>query len=610
MDKKSFKKRFRYWFDNQMSKGTSMMVAMLAAATLCLVIVIATVIQLCGLAEEGSAFTAFWDILASMINAWMPYSDEGGIGYILLTAISAIVGLFFTSFLIGIISSAVEDRLGQLRKGNSVILEEGHIVILGYKEGEYELIKQMVLAAEDKPTLLVVAEDLEKDEMEEQIKENVELPGNVRLICRHADTQSSASLECCSIPDASLVIVNPVDNAKTIKTLLAVSALLEKENAAVRIVSSVTRREYMLPASMREKKNIMMLHTSEVIARIIAHACTQPGLSEAFTEVFDFNGNEFYFAKEEAAVGMTFAALSDRADGAVPIGILRGGEVLINPEADETVQADDEILIFAENRNAMTILGKTPAPASKKAQKFEKKTVIPERLAIIGANEVFSTIISELPSYVEEIILAGAALDADTSELDALENCKVTTFEGDVKRTADLEELVEGVDHVVLLSDHEMDEEEADMETIMTLVRLRDIKERKNLPFSITAEMRREDDCVLMRNNDYTDFIVSSNLSAMVLSQIAETPKLYSVFHELLSNEGNEFFLKYADEISLCGGEATTREIRAELLSQGYLFLGFIKNEAGTRTMTINPPLDQTFTLGIDDQLVILGDGV
>lgn len=50
----------------------------------------------------------------------------------------------FTSVLIGVISTAIEERLSTLRKGNSLVLERDHIVILGHENGEFKLIEELI----------------------------------------------------------------------------------------------------------------------------------------------------------------------------------------------------------------------------------------------------------------------------------------------------------------------------------------------------------------------------------------------------------------------------------------------------------------------------------
>lgn len=45
---------------------------------------------------------------------------------------------------------------------------------------------------------------------------------------------------------------------------------------------------------------------------MIALSCTQTGLSDAFREVFSFDGNEFYSASIEGTAGISFGELSYR----------------------------------------------------------------------------------------------------------------------------------------------------------------------------------------------------------------------------------------------------------------------------------------------------------
>ena len=98
--------------------------------------------------------------------------------------------------------------------------------------------------------------------------------------------------------------------------------------------------------------------------------------------------------------------------------------------------------------------------------------------------------------------------------------------------------------HIVVLNDHDKDPEEADMESIFLLLNLRDIRKRFNLDFNITVEMQQEHNQKLVSRGDHTDFLVVSNMSSLILAQLAESPELIDVFREILSNEGNELYLK------------------------------------------------------------------
>lgn len=102
MKKRGIKKKISYWFDNLMAKGTIVMLLVLAVIVLALVAVITLCICAGGWNEEEGFFYILWDVLATTINAWMPSSEDGGPQYVALIAISAIFGVLFTSFLIGI----------------------------------------------------------------------------------------------------------------------------------------------------------------------------------------------------------------------------------------------------------------------------------------------------------------------------------------------------------------------------------------------------------------------------------------------------------------------------------------------------------------------------
>ena len=54
--------------------------------------------------------------------------------------LAALCGLFITSVLIGVIATGVEDKLGNLRKGTSVVQEDNHTVIIGFDNNIYAII--------------------------------------------------------------------------------------------------------------------------------------------------------------------------------------------------------------------------------------------------------------------------------------------------------------------------------------------------------------------------------------------------------------------------------------------------------------------------------------
>jgi hypothetical protein len=132
---------------------------------------------------------------------------------------------------------------------------------------------------------------------------------------------------------------------------------------------------------------------------------------------------------------------------------------------------------------------------------------------------------------------------------------------------------------------------------------LRDIRKRYNLSFNITMEMQQEHNQKLVGRGDHTDFLVLSSMSSLILAQLAESPNLISVFREILSNEGNEIYLKNAGLINI-EGKHTIRELRMIMLKHEYIFLGYIDSD---KISHFNLPLNEEVELTKEDNLIVLG---
>ena len=606
MKKATFKEKFSYWFDQKMSNGSLSLIKLLAVVSVVIVIVIAFVIFAFGFNEEGGFLSAFWNSLATIINAWMPYYEDGGPGYLILTAIASLVGLLVTSILIGIIASAIEEKVNDLKCSSSRILEEGHVVILGFYQGEYTLIRQLVLAAGDEPSCIVVAGEADQEDMTQGIRDNVEAPKNVRVICRTVDLFDPVSLEKCAISECRSVVISPTDDFRTTKILLAVSAIIEEAEAEnIRVSAIVSREEYRFPPSMAEKHHVTMMESSEVLAKLIAHSCTQPGLSDTFREMFQFEGAELYAESIRGAEGLRFKDAVLRMDRGVPIGIIREQQTMLGPAPDTVLQADDKLILFAEDEGLARLM---------KVRKYEDTESGPffdddvrETVAIIGGNESLPVILRELPGNVSKVIIAAGAMqykDETMKIADERGDFAVSFFSADIKREEALMDLAKRSAHIVILSDHGKTDDEADMESVFLLLNLRDIRERCGLRFNITAEMRREYNQKLVITGDNTDFVVASNISSLILAQLSECPELFSVFSELLSNEGSEIYLK---KIRRQGtAQKTVAEIRKTALEQGSIMIGYRK--AGEAQSVLNPAINDVPALNAGDSLIIIGE--
>ena len=604
----TLKQRFSYWFDNRIAEGSLGLIRILIVFSVLLVLVITGLIMLLGLSEGGEGGTVLWDSIATVINAWMPYSSDGSIGYLILMSCAAIGGVLFTSILIGIITSSIEEKVTALKKGNSHVIEKDHLIVLGLYPGEYTLLQQLIFASEGKPVCIVIADEADREEMEQSIRENLKVPKNVRIVCRTADITDPASLEKCSLETCRTVIVSPTEDMKTIKVILAAAALLEEKQAPQISVNAIlTRNEYSFPPSLERAHNITTLKTNAILSKMIAHSCTQTGLSETFREIFNFEGSEFYLTDFNGIGGMTFEEIMIRTDRAVPSGVYRNGSILVNPPADFILEEDDRILVFAEESDS-AILRKDAPPGKKLREAVMTRSEEETDIVILGRNETLPVILKELPENVTGVWLVCPDISEKGKNrlLTAGEarNLNLRFYEEDPESEDYLEKLARMAGHVVILGDHEKDPEQADMEVIFLLLNLRELRRDLGLDYNITVELQKEHNQKLAGSGESTDYLVTSSMSSLILAQLAESPALIDVFREILSNEGNELYLKQTGSMGLTG-TFTGRDLRRIMLREGYIFLGHLDGKKGSR---FNIPLDEEIRLDGKDHLIVFGE--
>ncbi|MBR0281699.1 MAG: hypothetical protein IJQ81_08920 [Oscillibacter sp.] len=611
MKKPTRKEKLLYWFDSKMSGGSLGLIKMLTIVTAITAAALAVVLHIVGaFTGEGDAFNIeLWDSFVTVVNSWLPYYEDGWIGYRVFMTIGGVFGLLVTSILIGIIATAIEEKMDSLKKGNVAVLEENHIVVLGFKAGEYSLIQELVYGAEKRPCCIVVASEANREEMEDAIRDNVKCPKNVRILCRSINIFDPRTLERCSLSTCRTVLISPTDNERTIRLLLAVTKILQDApEREIRAIAVLSQNDYQIPPPVIEEYGVLLLHTEGTIARIIAHSCTQPGLSQTMMEMFHFEGSEMHIISLPGTEGLTFEELLFRVDDAFPIGICKGKEIFLNPEPGMKLEAGDRLLVFCEESDSAKFTDAQELPPMEPIPPYQGAKNA-GRLVIVGCNEFLSTILSELPENVASVTLADVEKPFRDEVLKAAAQretpLSVTFFEKNAAELSALEELARMAEHIVILSDHNRPDDEADLRSIFTIMTLRHIRKRFRLAFNITAEMRRENNQNLLIPDSDTEFVVSSNMSALFLAQLSESPELIKAFNELLTNEGNEVYLKTAEELH-CVGKRSVLELRRRLLPQRYVMIGYMTAEDFHCFFELS--LGDTVTLKPEDKLIVIGE--
>jgi ion channel POLLUX/CASTOR len=631
--KPTYNQRFRYKFDNLMSRGTPVLIGMLFLLSLTIIIVASTIISLSKFVQDGettplSFGEAAWESLMRTLDSGTMGGDTGT-GYRIVMFLVTLGGIFIVSTLIGVLSNGIESQMDHLRKGRSLVLESSHTLVLGWSSQIFTVLHELMIANENQSkACIVVLADRDKVEMEEEIRERVEFRGRTKVICRSGSPIDPTDLEIASPHTAKSIIILPPENdtpdADVIKTVLAITNNPNRHAEPYHIVTQLrNERNMKLIRMVGANDKVQTVLTGDLIARIVAQTSRQSGLSVVYTELMDFGGDEIYFAHEPALVGKCYGdALLAYEDSSV-MGICKAnGKVLLNPPMESVIEPGDQIFALSEDDDTVRLSGLGRPPINEDAIRSSETPLQPhsEKCLILGWNRSGVTIVHELENYVAPGSLVTVVADRDQvrKEIDDrggnIKNQQILVQQGDATDRDLLNTLApQEYDHIIVLADETIDPQKADGRTFVTLLNLRDIAEQDKTPFSIVSEMLDLRNRRLAQATRVDDFIVSDHLVSLMMSQLSENPALHDVFTDIFDPEGSEIYLKPVSDYVSTGEPVNFYTVVEAARRRGQTAIGYRKvseaiDERSSYGVHTNPRKSQEVIYQPEDKVIVISE--
>ncbi|HUF39274.1 MAG TPA: hypothetical protein VMN57_12185, partial [Anaerolineales bacterium] len=609
MNRFSLLQHLRYRFDNTMSKGIVALIAWLFVLSLVLVLGLALIVLLLGLLPGEPFSEVFWTSMMHALDPARVGDDEGSWIFRLTMFGIALVGLFLVSVLIGVINNGIEGKLDDLRKGRSIVIEEGHTVILGWGPAVFSIVSELVIAnANLRRSAIAILAAQDKVFMEDEIRDKVGHTGRTRVICRTGDPLDLTDLEIVN-PHAARSIIIPAPDApdpdtRVIKTILAITNNPNRHAAPYHIAAEIRDSEHLKVAKMVGKDEVELVLADDLISRITVQASLQSGLSVVYIELMDFGGDEIYIHDEPALEGVLFGEALHMYEDSALIGLrYPDGRIAVNPGMDERIPAGTQVIAISEDDDTVRLSEKTDLQIEGSAIRSpDYVTIIPARVLVMGWNRRATLVINQLDEYLQKGSLISVVADAPGGpaaierDCAGLKHSRVEFTSGDVGSRTLLDSLkIPSYQHIILLSYSDVSEtQQADARTLVTLLHLRDIADNHRAGFSIATEMLDVQNRDLAAVTRADDFIVSSKLVSLMLSQISENKDLAQVFETLFSAEGSELYLKPADDYVKAGAEVNFYTVVEAARRKGEVAIGYrvraLANDAGRHYgVRINP---------------------
>jgi voltage-gated potassium channel Kch len=631
MKQPTFKQRFQYWFDNYMSRGSSAMLTGLFVLSALIIFIVAALVKLTNSAPDGASFFQIvWMGLLRTLDSGTMGGDTGSPFFLFMMLVVTFGGVFVVSALIGIINNGLEDKMDELRKGRSAVLENNHTLILGWNTQIFTVISELILANESRKSgaVIVILADQDKVEMEDAINDRISDTKNTRIICRSGNPIDLTDLEIASPHTARSIIVladGADPDTHVIKSVLALTNNPNRRAEPYHIVTQIRDPKNMDVVKMLGAKDLVQpILTNELIARVVAQTSRQSGLSLVYTELMNFGGDEIYFKQEPELSGKTYGEALLAYETSTLMGIRKAdGTIAMSPAMDTRIQSGDQIFVIAEDDDKIKLSGLSRIPFDESLIQVSGAVSKPkpEKVLVLGWNRSGAIIIRELDNYVakgSQVTIISDIYDLEKQlhlEVGKLKNQKVTVQEGDIRSRDLLESLgATEYDHVIVLAYSHLEQQEADAITLITLLHLRDIAERDETPFSIISEMLDLRNRELAEAAKVDDFIVSEHLISLMMSQLSENSELMGVFTDIFDPEGAEIYLKPISDYVTTGQPVNFYTVTEAARRRGETALGYrLTSEShdadkayGVHT---NPKKAERVSFSDQDKIVVISEG-
>ncbi|MBD3369386.1 hypothetical protein GF402_03370, partial [Candidatus Fermentibacteria bacterium] len=362
----------------------------------------------------------------------------------------------------------------------------------------------------------------------------------------------------------------------------------------------------------------------EVITRLTVQVCRQPGLSAVYGEVLSFTGNEFYFIDASAVTGRTFGEVFFQLEGGIAVGIGGPEGTRINPRPEEIIGSEDQLLVLTEDDDTCRVDPERKPPFRICSADFEPEGRSAESILILsGESPDFGFMLQLLDSYVgpgSRITVAGSldeqASDRAIERAGPLQNCSVR-YVPTVRTSFESLKALQPLSYESILVPSgkvpPVDDEEADSECIVTLLILRRMRHEASVDPGpiIISQIRNPRNRRLATSAEIDDFVVSNEVTSMVMAQLSEEPAMKHVYDEIFDPSGCELQLRRIGRYCPEGSGATFLDILKAGLERRELPLGYLLRPEGgddSCRALLNPPWEERVDLGPEDRIVVVAE--
>jgi len=493
-----------------------------------------------------------------------------------LAIIVVIIGMvLFSGAIIATVTTALRTFIDKKSKAKGKIMVNNHFVILNWNSKVPEMIYNLMLKGFKKN--IVVLSDRSKEYIEAELKSlfltnEVDEKFKANLIIKEGDSLLRGNLEDVSIEEASQICVmvredmvdvddDNIINADllNLKIVLKLGSFNLKEDCqiVVETQSDETRGQIEnLSHKIKTLKNLNIVPISfnKKIGQIIAQSLIMPQMSDLYSELFSFEGSEFYSVESEDEIE-NFLRIHDNS---IPV-----------------YKQDNYIFLLASDENELMHKRNEEYLTSRIFNKTNEASSSSISIFIIGENSKTEFLLSSLSRMQESGEINFKFKHYHKLQTEELIN--------DVKNEA-------GERKILILSDDKVAADSYDANVFVALIELSKVFPVNSEGISYTTELLDSRNLSSVKDFNIENTIISNKMMSLLITQLALNKDSKIFFEKILTisntTKANDFDLlisKVSDSVIV--EEEMKFESKAELLRTYYntfegkrILIGLVQN--------------------------------
>ncbi|MES1929723.1 ion channel DMI1 [Salinisphaera dokdonensis CL-ES53] len=587
--------------------------------------------------DPGSAI--WWAFLRLTDSGYLG-DDEGSVLRVVSSLLTVAGVVLFVGALIATMTQWLNDTIETLEAGYTPIAKNNHVLILGWNNRTASMVEDLVqsegrvarfLSRHGGRSLhIVILAERVTPALAQEIRDKLGRSFNMRQVTLRSGTPLRLDhLRRVDYLHAAVILLPTREfeagsspDELTIKTLMSAAHADDDTEAADMplVVAEIFDADRLETARRAYPGPAEFIGTPQIISRLLAQNTRHRGLSHVYNELLSGGGQQIFVRECPELVGKRLIEVATCFADAVLLGVARDGTLLpLYADNDLTVAEQDRLAFIARDFEDCKPTRESDSSATGRTHESlaGETDTRRRRVLVLGWNQKVPSLLAEFDAYTRERVEVDVFSLLGTEERETmlrrkgvmLEHARVRHIEGDLTSQYEMTRLdVSGYDSVVLVaSDWLGSADAADARMLLGYLVLSQVLESAEVKPSVVVESMSTDNANLFDQAN-VERLVSPDLQASMLTQVALRRELHWVMEELFSAGGAEIEFRHVDRLGLDGKAESFEALRHARSAHGEVLLGTLhrRDEAMPR-LILNPKDKQSpIELIAGDELVVL----